>query len=198
MSGLTSFIMDHDHDDTSKSSHTALYAITVYAYEYFMHQNVAASLIECVSIALITIVGATVLVIFIASMFMKDERRTRIWQRLKDTRADSRYDPKKRRSKLRCPDAVEPTGLDDDVKLLQSYFRKRRRVGPNKQSDKQSDSDSLNHQYQLDIVSQEVQEWKKIQKDVKMQLTALNKAVQQLHEKKSQNNLPKLEKAICC
>ena len=180
-------------DDTSMSSHTTFNAITVYAYEYFKQNNVTAIIIEYVMIALITIVGATVLVTFLASIVMTKERRTRMWYRLKDIRPDSRYDTKHRRSTSRCPDVVEPTGLDHDVKLLQQYFRKRRRVGPNKRSD----SDSLDHQYQLDIVSQEVQEWKKIQKDVKIQLTTLNKAVQQLHEKKSHNNMPGLEKAKC-
>jgi hypothetical protein len=154
------------------------------------NQNVATMLIAYVSIAIVSVVCVTILVIILIALFMNDERQKILWNRFEIVREKSRYDIAKRRALSRSPNVQHPTALGDDNDLhqLHSYFLKRRHVG----RDDHCDSNRRSHQ--LDIVSQEVKEWKKIQKDVKMQLTVLNKAVQQLHEKNSQNRVPNLEK----
>lgn len=163
---------------------------TLFTFEFLMHHSVATILFSLVCIAIIFILGVTVVVIITVTMFMNDERRNRMWLRFKNARNKNRDDVSKGRKTSQFSH-TDTTDIDDDVKLLHSYFRKRRHVG----RDQNCDSNSVNHQNQIDIVSQEVQEWKKIQRDVKMQLAVLNKAVQQLHHKNSQNKIPSLKKA---
>ena len=144
-------------------------------------------LIAFVSItAEISVVVTTVSVIIFVTLFMKDEKRKRMWMRFKKLQESGIKDFAKRRTILESL-KIQPTDLDNDVTMLHSYILKRRHIGRNEQCDS-------NRIHQIDIISQEVQEWKKIQKDVKMQLSVLNKAVQQLHQKNSQTKLPNMNK----
>ena len=163
-------------------------------FEDVGYPNVITMLIAFASAVVASIMVVTAVVIVLMTLFMTHERQQRIWIRFKHLRENNRYNIAQQRRISRSPN-VHPTSAkndDDDVKLLQSYLLKRRRV--NRRKEEYCDNNRINHQHQIDIVSHEVQEWKKIQKDVKMQLTVLNKAVQQLHQKNSQNKLPILEK----
>ena len=165
--------------------------IPLLASDHFMRRNVAEILTVLTNIAIISILVVTVAVILIiVTLSMNDERRMRLWVRLNNVRKNRHADVSKGRNRSRSS-VVDSTFLDDDVKFLHSYYRKRRQIGP----DDNCDNSGTTHQHHLDIVSLEVQEWKRIQKDVKMQLTVLNKAVQQLQQKNSQSKIPDLKMA---
>ena len=120
---------------------------------------------------------------------MNDERKKKLWLRFKSLHEKRRYHCTNRLNVLQSS-PVQPTDLDDDVKMLHSYFVNRRhnRCGPT------DDYYDKNYENPMDTISQEVNEWKKIQNDVRMQLTVLSKAVQKLHQTNSQSRIPNLEK----
>ena len=155
-----------------------LLSVTSFASELFMRHGAVTILFALVRIAIFSILVLSVVVIITTvSLFMNDERRMRMWIRFKNVHDKSRSDHSKGRSSISRSSHV--VNLDDDVKLLHSYVRSKRRHLVCDKINCDSDNSSIRHQHQLDIVSKEVQEWKKIQKDVKLQLTVLSKAVQQ-------------------
>lgn len=118
-----------------------------------------------------------------------------MWIRLKQLHENNRneYATTTKRRYMSRPHNIHPTAdLDNDVQLLQSYVTKRRPVA---RRDKPCDSNhhSIQHQHPLDIVAQEVQEWKKIQTNVKVQLAVLTNAVRQLHQSNARHKVPNLE-----
>jgi hypothetical protein len=157
--------------------------------------NVTSLLLRFVSIAAVLLFAVTVLLILFIILFMNDERKKKIWTRFKRLSESNRYGDTKRCSTSQSNKIQSPADLDDDVTMLHSYLLKRRH-GSSRQNDGYG-----NHNWKennitpdpIDEISHEVQEWKKIQNDVKMQLTVLNRAVQKLHQEKSQNKIPHLE-----
>jgi hypothetical protein len=133
---------------------------------------------------LVVSIIVTLLVLFLFTWLMCNhpQRRHHLWNRFQQLHAKQKKNKSGSNMAHRFSKATKanPNHLayDNDVQLLHSYIEQRRQ--------------SRRDENIVNMASQEVKEWKQIQRDVRIQLTTLNQAVQRLHVKKQQSHMPTL------